>query len=480
MEYTQKQIDSFIEDVFSGRITIDRLPEDLYLAIADNLKDGLYKGFGGVISDFSGKDYELLNELRENIYMFSGAKTYQQVREMTDLLQGPDGLKTMDEFKEAALKIYGTYNENWLETEYKTAVGQGASAVAWQQIEDAKDVLPYLRYNAIIDERTDEICASLHGFCAKVDDPIWDQYAPLNHFNCRCVLDQLEEYDTSSPGREEVIDKVDPLMDDIFKNNPGKTGYVFDPDHPYFSVAKADKELAANNFDLPIPAPEPPADNIPSFAVEADKVIESMGVTIDKSVYNLLEKDLKVIAEKKGGSYAYGFKSEVHIDIGERFQKSEEFQKKVIYHEIGHVIHDQKRLINSGIGVSDEYKEHFKTLRSFLPKKVGLDVETKVNEIYSTTFLKDEEKIAALCEKYGVKTKFDLRELVCSTNDSLMALTNSKYGSGHTKAYMKRIGAKEAEMFAHSMENRFAGNLLFKDVMPEVYEESIKFIKSLE
>jgi hypothetical protein len=35
--------------------------------------------------------------------------------------------------------------------------------------------------------------------------------------------------------------------------NPGKDGYIFSPDHPYFDVAPKDREFAKENFGLPIP-----------------------------------------------------------------------------------------------------------------------------------------------------------------------------------------------------------------------------------
>ena len=43
-------------------------------------------------------------------------------------------------------------------------------------------------------------------------------------------------------------------MDDMFKMNSGRDGYVFKEDHPYFDVAKGDKEFARRNFDLKIPS----------------------------------------------------------------------------------------------------------------------------------------------------------------------------------------------------------------------------------
>lgn len=254
LKYTDKQVNLLIEAIFESRITTGNLPEDLYFAIADNLKAALYDGFGGSMTDFGigSTDLELLTELRENIYMFSGAKTYQQVREMGDLIADTN---SFSEFKEQALQTYGQYNETWLRAEYNTAKGQARNASQWVRIEKEKDVFPALRYSAVIDDRTSDICLPLDGIILPVDDPLWDKYSPENHFNCRCFLEQMSKYDDYELTDKDKIDvdKLDDTVQDEFKMNPGKDGYIFSDKHPYFEVAPKDKDLAENNFNLPIP-----------------------------------------------------------------------------------------------------------------------------------------------------------------------------------------------------------------------------------
>lgn len=294
---SEKEIDALIEDIFAGRTTIESLPENLYLAVADKLKEGLYKGFGGDLGDFSGKrDLELLQELRESIYMFSGAKTYQEVRTLTDLLVDGDRVRTFDEFREEALKIYGTYNVDYLYTEYNTAIGQGSSAVAWSQIQEQKDVLPFLKYSAIDDERTDDICIALNGLVAPVEDPIWDSCSPLNHYNCRCVLEQLAEDPGTGPKPDDkdVVEQRE-KMDDAFKMNPGKDGYVFSPDHPYFNILPKDEARAANNFDLPVPPVDFPGQVIEPYVPEPVKPESEPVFTPVKSVKEANEYAVKTL-----------------------------------------------------------------------------------------------------------------------------------------------------------------------------------------
>ena len=63
---------------------------------AKYLKDGLDKGFAqGAKAElidiaFNSPDKLLLEELTQNIYLFSGAKTYQEVRAMSNLLLQPE------------------------------------------------------------------------------------------------------------------------------------------------------------------------------------------------------------------------------------------------------------------------------------------------------------------------------------------------------------------------------------------------------
>jgi len=247
MDYTDDQIDNLMKGIYHGEISVENLPEDLYLAIADRLEKAVYEGFGGSAASFTfgGPDFKMVEALRENVYMFSGAKTFQQCKEMQELIISTDSFK---EFKEEAMKVYNRYNVDWLEAEYNTAIGQSQSARDWSDIQEKKDLLPILRYSAVVDENTSEICQGMDGVTKPVDDPIWDVYSPLNHYNCRCLLEQLDE-DNEEVDVPVGLEKPDP----VFAKNPGKTGEVFNEDHPYFDVEKPYKELARENFGLPIP-----------------------------------------------------------------------------------------------------------------------------------------------------------------------------------------------------------------------------------
>lgn len=253
MKYPEKKIEKLLDGIFDGSITQYDLPLDYYNAVVEYLKAGLYKGFGMDLEQAIGKDYELLAELRENVYMFGAAKTYQEVKDISSLLLDDDGnLRSRSDFNQIGRERYDMWNDDWGKTEYNTAVGQGQMAVKWNEIEKQKEVLPLLRYSAIGDACS--ICAPLNGMTAPVSDPVWDSVAPLNHFNCFCTLEQLDEFDGKpTEGNEDLVAGVEEKMNPIFINNAGKSGEVFTKDHPYFDVPKEDKGCAAKNFDLPIP-----------------------------------------------------------------------------------------------------------------------------------------------------------------------------------------------------------------------------------
>jgi SPP1 gp7 family putative phage head morphogenesis protein len=261
--HNDKFINALFRAIYNGQITTKILPATLYNALADHLKDALYEGYGVSFSSltkkklpggFSTRDLELMKELRTNIYLFSAAKTYQQIRTMSSALIKNGTVVPFKEFREKAEKTYDLFNKVWLQTEYDTAIGQAQAARKWVEIEQNADLFPLLEYSAVLDRRTSDICRPLDGIIAPVGDPIWKKVAPLNHFNCRCLLLPISEgRKTSAAVKKKKVEETESMMDDLFKMNPGQSGYVFSKDHPYFDVAPKDKALAKKNWNLPIP-----------------------------------------------------------------------------------------------------------------------------------------------------------------------------------------------------------------------------------
>lgn len=137
---------------------------------------------------------ELLNELRENVYVFSSAKVYQEIEALQGLRLAENGeVLTFNEFETKALQLLGNYNKSWLQAEYNTALAEAETARKFNDAIADQRLFPMLKYVTVGDDHVSAICAPLNGMTLKVSDPIWNSFVPPNHFNCRCVLEQVEE-----------------------------------------------------------------------------------------------------------------------------------------------------------------------------------------------------------------------------------------------------------------------------------------------
>jgi SPP1 gp7 family putative phage head morphogenesis protein len=69
------------------------------------------------------------------------------------------------------------------------------AAGRWEQIQRVKAARPYLRYVAVLDERTREDHRRWHGTVLPVDHAWWHEHYPPNGWRCRCRVVQLSERD---------------------------------------------------------------------------------------------------------------------------------------------------------------------------------------------------------------------------------------------------------------------------------------------
>lgn len=65
------------------------------------------------------------------------------------------------------------------------------AAGRWQRIEQTRDALPYLRYVAVMDDRTRPEHRAWHGTILRADHPWWDTHYPPCGWRCRCTTVQL-------------------------------------------------------------------------------------------------------------------------------------------------------------------------------------------------------------------------------------------------------------------------------------------------
>lgn len=190
---------------------------------------GYGKNFNTV--DFSSPDGEMLQRLVRDVWNFSAAKNYHTLRDLTLALVDENGkTRTFEQFEEAAKKISATYNVTWLRTEYNMAVGSATMAARWTDFTKTAEIMPYLQYQTVGDDRVRNEHALLNGVIRKISDEFWSTHYPPNGWGCRCDVIQLA---TGTASETEKIPNVP--ISPMFKTNLANSGLIFPPGHPYYN-----------------------------------------------------------------------------------------------------------------------------------------------------------------------------------------------------------------------------------------------------
>lgn len=198
----------------------------------NRLEEAIQKGYGQplVNIDFDTPDHELVKTLLDNTWQFSAAKSYAQLRDMSEALVGPDGrIRSWKEYRKTVGDISGKHL-GWLRTEYDSAIAGAQMAKKWKQIWEQRGILPLLQFDAVLDGSTTDGCRSLDGIILPVEHWLWDIIFPLNHFRCRSTVRQLRNGEITPDSELPPTDWI-PAM---FRVNLGKRGLAFPSDHAYF------------------------------------------------------------------------------------------------------------------------------------------------------------------------------------------------------------------------------------------------------
>ena len=230
----------------------DKPVKQLHKALNDVLSEAVNEGITHEVPN------ELINYLKKDVFIFSGMKTYAELKEASQLLLTADGKpKPWQQFSADVLKINETYNENYLQAEYQFATGSAQMAANWAEIDQGND----LQYRTAGDDRVRPDHAALANITLPAKDKFWDKYYPPNGWNCRCLAVEV------LPGKYERADSEDAMKrgdvattkigkdgknrDEIFRFNPGKQQRIFPPKHPYYRSNPKAAEKLGKEFDKP-------------------------------------------------------------------------------------------------------------------------------------------------------------------------------------------------------------------------------------
>lgn len=83
---------------------------------------------------------------------------------------------------------------------YDTNLRMARSAGRWEAAQRLKGSRPYLRYTAVMDSRTRPEHRAWHNIVRPVDDDFWRTHYPPNGWNCRCIVQSLNDRDLARLG----------------------------------------------------------------------------------------------------------------------------------------------------------------------------------------------------------------------------------------------------------------------------------------
>jgi len=144
----------------------------------------------------------------DKAFTVAGAQAEQLVEDFHQaVLKAIENGETLEQFREkfdAIVKKHGwSYHgtRNWrsrviFQTNLRTAMAAGRTA----QIERLKAARPYLRYVAVLDDRTRPAHRAWHDTVLPVDHPWWETHFPPNGWSCRCTVQSLSERDLKRYG----------------------------------------------------------------------------------------------------------------------------------------------------------------------------------------------------------------------------------------------------------------------------------------
>jgi len=203
------------------------------------LQDGFNRGIEHSVPD------RMKQNLSENVYLFSGAKTYAELKELSEMLLDDTGnIKPFSKFWQDVESIHPKYNRSYLQAEYIFATQSAQMASKWSDYEADGDRYN-LQYRTAADDRVRDSHRVLHNTTLPPSDPFWKDYFPPNGWRCRCTTVQVrkskypesDSYEAQNLGAQSTEGR-----NNIFRFNPGKEQVIFPKHHPYLKSITAEEK----------------------------------------------------------------------------------------------------------------------------------------------------------------------------------------------------------------------------------------------
>lgn len=348
----------------------------------------------------------MVTSLRESAGVFSGFKTFHEMKEAAGLLLDEKGnLKPFEQFSNDIQKINDSYNRHYLQTEYSFAVQSAQMAARWEEQQDDGGGRYLLQYRTAGDSKVRKEHKELEGITLQASDPFWNKYYPPNGFNCRCVVAKVRAAKYPATDSEEAMKAGDKATEgkyaEMFRFNPGKQRAAY-PAYNSYTIRKC-ATCKKNGLELAkVPGNELCA-ACPIIHECAGDIAKSQAAIERKHYLREMQPLLKkkVTLEIGGVSRTVEFSKEGNKHLySDTFGRSSVLKKEHLS-TLDKVL-EQSAYVSTSEGLSHDRKDNIKRFHYF---KGVIDNKAVYLNVAETDFTTGKGKVVHDCFLYSVTDK---------------------------------------------------------------------------
>lgn len=233
-----------IEQVYRGKP--DKVLKQLGEAYATALSGGAMEGLrqaDAPTAAWEQPDDDFIAKLQENVWQFSHAKSYQQIKALSQAMVADGKVVPFKEFKEIAGRINNEFATPYLKLEYDSAIAGGQMAARWKQFKEEEEEFPNITYQTAGDGNVRPSHQALDNVTLPLSDSFWQAHYPPNGWGCRC--DVIQSTGRKITDRAKVVPPDDtPKM---FQVNLGQRGLIFPEGSSYYQHVPGELLKAAGD-----------------------------------------------------------------------------------------------------------------------------------------------------------------------------------------------------------------------------------------
>ena len=348
----------------------------------------------------------MVSSLRESAGVFSGFKTFHEMKEAASLLlDEKGGLKPFEQFSNDVQKINDAYNRHYLKTEYNFTVQSAQMAARWEDQQDDGEGRYLLQYRTAGDKKVRKAHQELEGITLPASDPFWDKYYPPNGFNCRCTVQKVRAAKYPATDGKEAMKAGDKATEgkyaEMFRFNPGKQRAAY-PAYNSYTVKKC-ATCKKNGLKLAkIPSNELCA-ACPIIRECAGDIAKSQAAIERKHYLREMQPLLKkkVTLEMDGNKKSVGFRKNGNEHLySDTFGRSSVLKKEHL--SMLDKVLEKAAYVKTSDSLSHERKDKIKR---FYYLKAEIDGKTVYLNVAETDFEREKGKIVHDCFLYSITDK---------------------------------------------------------------------------